>query len=517
MQPQPSKYIFQRWLGQSLTYLIGYGGSQGQRRYSERSEEFSWSSRIDKEINLVPYIANTPQEIDQMLERIGVSSIDEIFSDIKPQHACQSFNIPEGKSEFEVYEHIKKLASKNSSDLIQFIGGGYYDHYIPAAVSALISRGEFYTAYTPYQPECSQGTLQALYEFQSSICALTGMEVANASLYDGGTALYEAAMMSFRITKRKKVIMDGGVSPIYRKILKTYTGNLDFEFQETPVVHGQSDRNQIFKLIDQDTSAIILQNPNFFGTIDDHSDIVARAHEQGALVIESVYPVSLGLLKTPGEMGADIVTGEGQSLGLPLNFGGPYLGFMATRKPYIRKMPGRIVGRTLDKNGRKCFVTTLQAREQHIRREKATSNICTNVSLCALQSVIYMALLGKEGLKDLATVNFKKAEFTRQEIAKIEDVEVKRSSPTFNEFTVSLPVDASLVVEQMIDRGFAAGFPLGRYYPGMENHMIVAVTEKRTKNEILDYVNNLSEVVKDLKGKGSQGLKEGFKVSSSCH
>ncbi len=442
-----------------------------------------------------PYIANTPEEVDQMLDTIGAKSLEDLFADIELKHRPQSFDLPCGQSEFSVVQYIERLASLNRTDLTLFIGGGYYDHYIPATVKALISRGEFYTAYTPYQPECAQGILQALYEFQSSICTLTEMEVANASLYDGGTALYEAAMMAMRITGRNRIIMDGGVSPIYRKILKTYTGNLDIEFQETPVVHGQSDRQEIFKILNEQTAAIILQNPNFFGAIDDHSDITKKAHSLGVLVIESVYPISLGVLKTPGEMGADIVIAEGQSLGLPLNFGGPYLGFMTTRKVYIRKMPGRIVGETVDSQGRRSFVTTLQAREQHIRREKATSNICTNVSLCALQALIFMTLLGKQGIKNLAQLNFQKAEFAKQALSNIKGLEVKRSSPTFNEFTVCLSKDASGVVKEMIKKGFAAGFPLGRYYPGMENYMIIAVTEKRTKEEILKFAQCLEEVL----------------------
>lgn len=444
------------------------------------------------------YIPNTEKEIKDMLSVCRLSSIDELFADIKPHQRPKSFNLPEGLSEFEVFEQLTQFSTENAHTLTPFIGGGYYDHYIPQAVKALVSRGEFYTAYTPYQPECSQGTLQALYEFQSSICALTGMEAANASLYDGGTALYEAAMMAIRITGRRKIIMDGGVSPIYRKILRTYTINLDYKFEETPVVHGQSDRAAITRLLDEETAAVILQNPNFFGAIDDHSDIIAKAHEKGILVIESVYPISLGLLKTPGEMGVDIVTGEGQSLGLPLNFGGPYLGFMATRKQFIRKMPGRIVGETVDAQGRRCFVNTLQAREQHIRREKATSNICTNVSLCALQAQIFMALLGRRGLKELAQVNLDKAEYAKQLLSQIKGVEVKRSSPTFNEFTVCLPVDASLVAGAMIEKGFAAGFPVGRYYPGMEKYMIIAVTEKRTKEEILHFKECLAEVIAAL-------------------
>ncbi len=443
-----------------------------------------------------PYIANTPDEVSQMLSTIGVKAIDDLFADIKPSQRPKSFDIPSGKSEMQVVEHIRRLAAKNRDDLLLFIGGGYYDHYVPAAVSALISRAEFYTAYTPYQPECSQGTLQALYEYQSAICELTQMQVSNASIYDGGTALYEALMMAVRITGRKRVIMDGGVSPIYRTILRTYTKSLDIEFIEIPVSHGQADRAAIAKQLDGQTAAIILQNPNFFGAIDDHSDIIATAHAKGILAIASVYPIALALLKTPGQMGADIVTGEGQSLGLSLNFGGPYLGFMATRKEFIRKMPGRIVAQTTDSSGRRCFVNTLQAREQHIRREKATSNICTNVSLCAVQASMFMALLGKQGMRQLAQLNFDKAEYCRELLEKIPGIQVKRSNPTFNEFTVCLNQDANSVVEAMIAKGFAAGFPLGGYYPGMENYMIVAVTEKRTREEIERYANALKEVLK---------------------
>ncbi len=432
-----------------------------------------------------------------MLKAIGVKSLDDLFNDILPHQRPRSFAIPQGQSEWEVDRYLRSLASQNATDLVLFIGGGYYDHFIPAAVSSLISRGEFFTAYTPYQPECSQGTLQALYEFQSLICSLTDMEVANASLYDGGTALYEAAMMAARITGRNKIIMDGGVSPIYRKILKTYTSNLDFQFEETPVVHGQSDRQRINSLLDLRTAAVILQNPNFLGAIDDHVDIIDKVHQNGSLAIESVYPISLGILKTPGEMGADIVTGEGQSLGLPLNFGGPYLGFMATRKEFIRKMPGRIVGQTVDREGRRAFVNTLQAREQHIRREKATSNICTNVSLCAVQAAIYMSLLGRQGLKDLCQLLLEKAEYSKHVLEKIEGVVVKRSSPTFNEFTVQLPCDASALVGQMLKKGFAAGFPLGRYYPGMENYLLIAVTEKRTKQEIDRFAAGIKEVLEN--------------------
>ncbi|NTV28543.1 MAG: aminomethyl-transferring glycine dehydrogenase subunit GcvPA [Candidatus Omnitrophica bacterium] len=432
-----------------------------------------------------------------MLKTIGLGSVDELFCDIQPRHAPKSFDLPKGLSEYEIISYLNRLALQNSNGLIPFIGGGYYDHYVPAACQALISRGEFYTAYTPYQPECAQGTLQSLFEFQSMICALTEMDVSNASLYEGGTALYEAMMMAIRITNRTKVVMDSGVSPIYRKLIRSYTHNLDFEFVETPVVHGQADRSAIVKLLDKNTAAVIVQNPNFFGAVDDHTDIVEKTHAAGALLISSVYPVALGLLKTPGAMGADIVTGEGQSLGLPLSFGGPYLGFIATRTKYIRQMPGRIVGETVDGQGRRCFVNTLQAREQHIRREKATSNICTNVALCAIQAAIFMSLVGKEGLRKLAQLNLDKAEFARRELSRIPGVEVKRSSPTFNEFTVRLPKKADDVVAGMIRHGFAAGFPLGRYYPGMEDYLLVAVTEKRTKDEIAGYAQALAKVLAD--------------------
>jgi glycine dehydrogenase subunit 1 len=442
-----------------------------------------------------PYITNTAQEVEQMLKDIGVANIDALFADISPLHRPRSFDLAAGLSEYEVVRRLTALSLKNNVHVVPFIGGGYYDHYIPTAVVSLTSRGEFYTAYTPYQPECAQGTLQALFEYQSAMCALTGMDVSNASLYDGGTALYEAMMMAIHITGRNKVIMDGGVSPIYRKILKTYTHHLSYEFQETPVVHGQSSREEIYRLLDKGTAAVILQNPNFFGAIDDFTDIIQKAHSVGALVLVSVYPISLGLLKTPADMGVDIVTGEGQSLGLPLNFGGPYLGFMCTRKKYIRKMPGRIVGETLDSQGRRCYVNTLQAREQHIRREKATSNICTNVSLCAIQAGIFMAVVGKNGLKEMAQLNLDKAEYTKQLLSNIKGVEVKRSSPTFNEFTVHLPKDASQVVAAMMRKGFAAGFPLGRYYPGMERYLLVAVTEKRTKEEIDRYASALQQVL----------------------
>ena len=437
------------------------------------------------------YIPHTKEDKESMLKAIGVQKIEDLFGDIKPALRPRSFNIPEGISEFEVREHFKRLASKNAAGLTNFIGAGFYDHYIPAAVDALASRPEFYTAYTPYQAECSQGWLQAIFEYQTAICELTALDASNASLYDGGTALYEAVMMAIRITGRRKVILDSGVNLLYRSMLYAYTSNLSIEFIETLVVHGQSAREEIYKYLDDKTAAVITQNPNFFGAVDDHSDIVKKVHQFGALAIQSVYPVSLGLLKPPGAIGVDIATGEGQSLGIPLSFGGPYLGFMACKKEYIRKMPGRIVGETTDTDGKRGFVLTLQAREQHIRRQKATSNICSNEALCALRAIIYLSLIGKTGLKELASINHSKAEFAKSVFEKIPGVKVKRSSPTFNEFTVLLPKKADEIMKKVIDKGFAPGFPLGKFYKGMDNYLLIAVTEIKTKEEIVKFAETL--------------------------
>ena len=432
----------------------------------------------------MPYIANTPEQQEEMLRQIG-RSMEELFSDIPPDQRSSGLDIPPGRTEQEVRDRLTRLAARNKIDLIGFLGGGFYDHFIPAAVPAIVSRSEFYTAYTPYQPEISQGVLQAIYEYQSAICRLTEMEVANASLYDGGTALYEAVMMALRITGRSRVIVDDTVSPIYRTMIRTYTSNLGIELEETPSRDGLPDREKLREHINDRTAAVVVQNPNFFGCLDEFSDLAALAHRHGALLIVSCYPISLGLVKTPGAMGADIVVGEGQSLGIPLCFGGPYLGFMATRQPYVRKMPGRIVGRTVDGQGRQGFVLTLQAREQHIRREKATSNICTNEGLCALTALVYLSLLGKQGLVELAKTCAEKASYAGGRLLEIRGVRMRFPQRYFfNEFVLELPVAADRVIRRLLEQAFAAGFPLVRYYPGMENSLLVAVTEKRTKEEI---------------------------------
>jgi len=443
----------------------------------------------------VPFIANTDAQRREMLEAIGLSSPDDLFRDIPPELRCRELKLPGGLSEQEVHAHLAALADHNTTGLVSFLGGGIYDHFIPAAVEAIASRSEFYTAYTPYQPEISQGNLQAIFEFQSAICRLTEMEVANASLYDGGTALYEAIMMALRVTGRNRVIVDDSVSPIYRTMIRSYTRNFGIELVETLSGQGLPDREAIRRQLNDQTAAVVVQNPTFFGCVDDATDIGEMAHARGALLIVSVYPISLGLLKTPGAMAADIVTGEGQSLGLPLSFGGPYLGFMASRKALVHRMPGRIVGRAADSQGRKGFVLTLQAREQHIRREKATSNICTNEALCALTALVYLSLLGKQGLRELAQTCADKAFYAQRRLLKVPGVTLRFPGRWyFNELVVDLPLPADKVIRKLLQRGMAAGFPLVRYWPEMDHSLLIAVTEKRTKKDI-DLLAHLLEAI----------------------
>ncbi len=430
------------------------------------------------------FCASSGSEQQEMLRAVKASSFDDLFVDVPADYQTDSFRVPDGRSELEVMQILRGLAARNASQLVNFCGGGFYDHFIPAAVDALAGRGEFFTAYTPYQPEASQGTLQAIYEYQTAIARLTEMEVANASLYDGGTALFEGMMMALRCTDRQRVLVDEGVNPIYRTMLRNYTRHLSIECEEVPLANGLADRKAFGAKLDKRVGAIVVQNPNFFGCLDDLSDLVAAAHGAGALAVFSTYPLALGLVKTPGAMGADIVTGEGQSLGLPLSFGGPYLGFMAARKTHVRRMPGRIVGAAQDAAGRRGFVLTLQAREQHIRREKATSNICTNEALCALRALIYLSLMGKQGLVETARLCAARAAYARKRLMHIDGVRPTFAQRYFNEFALTLPRDAADVASRLIDQGIVPGFPVGRYYKGMENVLLLAFTEKRTKEEI---------------------------------
>jgi len=430
------------------------------------------------------YSPATPEEVREMLVAIGATDVEALFSPIPAELRARSFDLPAGMSEFEMLDRLKGLAKQNGAVVTPFIGGGCYDHVIPAVVDHLAGRAEFYTAYTPYQPECSQGTLQALFEYQTAICRLTGMEAANASLYDGATALAEAAMMAHRVTGRTRIVMDGGVTPFSREVVRTYLNNLDVEIMEVVPQDGGIDREALTAALDDATAAVLVQNPTFFGTIEDLSAIAAAAHEKGALLAVSAYPVSLGLVKSPGEMGADIVVGDGQSLGNAMSFGGPSFGFIGALKKYIRNMPGRIVGETVDSQGRRGFVLTLQAREQHIKRHKATSNICSNQGLCALKGLIFLTSLGKEGFRELAALNRDKAEYAKAQLAAIDGVTVVNTGPTFNEFTLRLPKNADEVVARLLNQGIAAGLPLGTYEPEMADCLVVTVTEKRTKTEI---------------------------------
>ena len=429
------------------------------------------------------FTPHTESEIKEMLQAAGAPTIESLFSDITPELRAKSFNLPKGITEYEVLNEVKKLASKNTNFTASFLGGGYYNHFIPAAVDAVSSRAEFYTAYTPYQPEAAQGTLSVIFEYQSMISGITGMELSNASLYDGGTAVYEAVNMAFRGSRKKKVIIDGGMNPLHIKMVKTHAKNIGVEFVEAPAENGRTDINKLASIIDADTAAVAAQNPNFYGFVNDYTSVFAKAAEMGAASILSFYPVSLGILKTPAEMGADIAVAEGQSLGQPLSFGGPYLGVMAVNKKFMRKIPGRIVGETTDKEGRTAYVLTLQAREQHIKREKATSNICSNQALCALRAVVFLSLLGKEGFKKLALLNLERAEYLKSKLASIPGFEIPNGA-TFNEFPVKLKKDAKVFVSEMASEGFIAGLPASCFYPQDKNTVIMNATENTAVSEI---------------------------------
>lgn len=444
----------------------------------------------------MPYTPHTKEDVQKMCTQIGIKDETELFNAIPNELRAKSFDLPEGLSEFEVFENFKNLASQNDTSKVSFLGGGYYDHIIPTAVDALSTRSEFYTAYTPYQAEASQGTLQALYEYQTMICNLTGMEATNASMYDGGTAMAEAALMAVRIgKKRKKIIVDSGVNPIYIKILKTYLAYHELEVITLEVKNDGSDRETLLNLIDESIAGYVFQNPNFFGSIEDYSEIIKALHDVKAVAIMSSYPIALGILKSAGEVDADIYCGDGQSLGNYLGFGGPSFGILACKEKYIRNLPGRIVGITEDRVGKRAYVLTLQAREQHIRRDKATSNICSNQNLMALRATIFLALLGKEGFEKLSLQNYNKSEYLKTEISKIDGIKIYNQNPTFNEFVIDIPISASEFIDKMEEKGFFAGLRLETLYEDFQNKVLISTTEKRTKAQIDSFVASVKEIL----------------------
>ncbi|MBF0547781.1 MAG: aminomethyl-transferring glycine dehydrogenase subunit GcvPA [Candidatus Riflebacteria bacterium] len=432
------------------------------------------------------YIPHTQDEIRAMLDFIGVKTVEDLFSEIPQSVRLNSpINLPEGISEVETVRKIRDLASQNLStdELVCFLGGGIYDHHIPRAIDHILLRGDFYTAYTPYQPEISQGTLQAIYEYQSLICELTGMDLANASMYEGATATAEAANIALLHTGRKKIIISDSVHPEYRQVTSGLVKNLGIQVVGIPLEDGMTDLAKLKELIDDNTAAVIVQYPNFFGCLEEIDKISAIAKNAGALSIVSTYPIALGLLTPPGNLGADIVIGEGQSLGIPMSFGGPSLGFMAVKEPLLRKIPGRISGCTLDNRGQRGFVLTLQAREQHIRREKATSNICSNQALMALNATIYMSLLGREGIREVASHSLQKAHYLKRELAKLPKLHFPFTASFFNEFAVQIP-NAKNVLKKLEKKGILGGIPLENFYPKFKDMVLIAVTEKRTAEEI---------------------------------
>lgn len=436
---------------------------------------------------MFPYIAARKEDEDIMLKAIGVDTIDALFQDIPEAIKLKrNLKLDNSKSELEVMGQIEAIAEKNRSvkELVCFLGAGAYDRYIPSVIKHIVSRSEFYTSYTPYQPEISQGTLQAIFEYQTMICNLTGMEVANASMYDGATACTEAAMMAAGATKRKTIIVSKAVNPETRKVLKTYARFRELQLLEADIFEGITDIEKLRAMIDSNTAGVIVQNPNFFGIVEDFSEVEKITHTNKSLLIMYVDPVAMSILKTPGEFGADIAVGEGQGVGNSLNFGGPYVGFMAATTKLMRKLPGRIAGQTVDVDGRRAFVLTLQAREQHIRREKANSNICSNQSLNALVAAAYFATMGKQGLKEAAEQSMKKAHYAFNEIIKSGKYTPTFKRPFFMEFAVNSKIEGSRINEGLLKHGILGGYELGKDYSNYSKSLLLCVTEKRTKYEI---------------------------------
>ena len=433
------------------------------------------------------YQPMTENDKQEMLKQIGVVSFEDLLEGIPTVLRHPQIQIPEPLSEIEVQSLLRKIGFQNATvkDHLSFIGGGSYEHFIPAAAAQIAGRQEFYTAYTPYQPEASQGTLQALYEYQSLMVELTGLDVSNGSHYDGATSMAEAALLACRHTERNKILVARSVHPHYRSILKTYFEATPYRVQEFGFDQdGAFHREEFARLLDSETAAAIFQTPNFLGRLEDLDGIEKDLHSAGALFILSAHPLSLAALKTPGEWGADIAVGEGQPLGIPLSFGGPYLGYFAATKALIRRIPGRLVGMTKDAEGRRAFCLTLQAREQHIRRERAASNICTNQALCALIACAYMTLMGKEGMREAAEINMDRAYYLRDRISELPGFSVSPKNPVFNEFVVQSPKPFSEIENALKPQKIFPGIGLEPFYPEMKNAFLVAATETKTQSDL---------------------------------
>ena len=443
------------------------------------------------------YIPNTDKQREDMLKEIGYTSIEELFGDIPEGVRLTGELAVDGPmAEMELLHHMRKIASSNkhANEYACFLGAAAYDHYIPSAIDHIISRAEFYTSYTPYQPEISQGTLRAIFEYQTMICELTGMDVSNASLYDGATAVAESLLMACQATRRNKVIVARSLHPEYRATAATYAKFQDIAMIEAGYKDGMIDLEALEEALNDEVAAVIVQSPNFFGIIEDIEPIARLAHENKSLLIVCADPISLAILKSPGEAGADIVVGEGQSLGNPLSFGGPYLGFFATTRKLMRRMPGRVVGETVDRDGNRGFVLTLQTREQHIRREKATSNICTNQALNALIATVYLSLMGKEGLKEVASQSLQKSHYLYDRLIDTGLFTPIFSGPFFKEFALRSTIPIQKLNAHLLDKGIIGGYSLEGTYPELDGGWLLAVTEKRTREEMDALVEGVGEI-----------------------
>ncbi|MFO7295510.1 MAG: aminomethyl-transferring glycine dehydrogenase subunit GcvPA [Caldicoprobacter sp.] len=442
------------------------------------------------------YIPNTAQDRQDMLEKLGLHSIEQLYEDIPCEVQLKnSLALPVPLSEMELVNHMRDIAAKNKTvdQYVCFLGAGAYDRYIPSVVRHVLARQEFYTSYTPYQPEISQGTLQAIFEYQTMVCELTAMDVANASMYDGASALAEAVCMACQATSREKVLVARSVHPQSKEVIGTYSRFRGIKVQEIGYADGRVDMEELKRHMDGDVAAVVVQNPNFFGVIELLDEMAEVVHHYGGLLVVSANPISLAVLKPPGHCGADIVVGEGQPLGNPLNFGGPYLGFMATTQKLMRRMPGRIVGQTVDLEGNRGFVLTLQTREQHIRREKATSNICSNEALNALAATVYLSVLGKEGLKEVALLSMRKAHYAFERLISDAGCSPVFSTPFFDEFLVKVSTPVEELNRALLSCGIIGGYAVERDYPELQGGWLVAVTEKRTREEIDALVREVSQ------------------------